>query len=269
MRPVARRRSGSWAHAGQRRAVSQQAALHEWEQEWQRAAATDALEARPRLLLLVVLTAGAALANGLVPLRPGFSGSNSTAAVVAAGLAAAIAMAVVPVGDRFGRGLSGAGAGDRLVYVAALASVVAAAVHLSVAKMHFDEYFLFGLFFVGSGIAQVIWPLWLLLRRWTPLLTLGAAGNALIVALWAVDRTWGLPLGPTPWQPDPIGFGDTVASGAEVVLVAACIAAWAGGRARHLRTPAVVLLTLLAFALTTLSLLSVLGVAPSLLPSTA
>jgi hypothetical protein len=51
--------------------------------------------------------------------------------------------------------------------------------------MHFDEYTLFGLFFVGSGIAPIAWPIWLLFRRWPPMLVLGAAGNALIVALWA------------------------------------------------------------------------------------
>lgn len=43
-----------------------------------------------------------------------------------------------------------------------------------------------------------MWPLWLLLRRWRRLLLLGAVGNALIVALWGVDRIWGLPFGAAP-----------------------------------------------------------------------
>jgi hypothetical protein len=86
------------------------------------------------------------------------------------------------VGERLARGLPGAGAGDRLVYLAALASAGAAAIHLAVAKPHFDEYTLFGVFFVGSGLAQLAWPIWLLFRRWQLLLVLGAFGNALIVA---------------------------------------------------------------------------------------
>lgn len=82
-----------------------------------------------------------------------------------------------------------------LVYTLALLSVGAAAIHFAVVKMHFDEYTLFGVFFVGTGIAQLVWPAWLL-RRSRPLLGLGALGNGAIVAMWAVDRIWGLPLGP-------------------------------------------------------------------------
>jgi hypothetical protein len=54
--------------------------------------------------------------------------------------------------------------------------------------MHFAEYTLYGLFFVLSGIAQLVWPIWLLFRRWWPLFALGAIGNGLIVALWVIDR---------------------------------------------------------------------------------
>src|SRR5438105_6133292 len=50
-------------------------------------------------------------------------------------------------------------------------------------------------------------------------LLLGAVGNGLIVALWAVDRIWGLPLGPEHWKPDPVGFGDSAASAFELLLV--------------------------------------------------
>src|SRR5436190_13741532 len=100
---------------------------------------------------------------------------------------------------------------ELLAFAAALASAGAATIHFAVAKAHLDEYALFGVFFVGSGIAQLVWPIWLMLRRWPPLLALGALGNAAIVALWAVDRIWGLPLGPDPWKPDPVGFGDSVA----------------------------------------------------------
>jgi hypothetical protein len=187
---------------------------------------------------------------------------------VAAGVTAAVALAWVPLGERLARGLPGAGAGDRLVYLAALASAGAAAIHLAVAKPHFDEYTLFGVFFVGSGLAQLAWPIWLLFRRWQPLLVLGAFGNALIVALWAVDRVWGLPLGPEPWKPESVGFGDGVTVGLEMVVVAVCIALLLRGQGGRLRRMEMAALTFAALALTTLSLLSVLGIAASVLTPT-
>lgn len=134
--------------------------------------------------------------------------------------------------------------------------------------MHFDEYTLFGLFFVGNGIAQLVWPLWLLLRYWRPLLVLGAIGSALIVALWAVDRVWGLLLGPTPWKPDPVGFGDSATSGFELLLVATCVALLIRGRSARLRRVSMLALTLAVIAVTALSLLSVLGVGSSFLTPT-
>jgi hypothetical protein len=134
--------------------------------------------------------------------------------------------------------------------------------------MHFDEYTLFGVFFAGSGIAQLVWPLWLLLRRWRPLLLLGAVGNGLIVVLWAVDRIWGLPLGPTPWKPDPVGFGDSATSAFEVLLVAVCVALLVRGRGARLRRTSFLVLTLGLIAITALSLLSVLGVGSSFLTPT-
>jgi hypothetical protein len=46
------------------------------------------------------------------------------------------------------------------------------------------------------------------------------------------ETNWGLPLGPTPRQPDPVSFGDSVTSGIEAVLVAACVALLVRGRGR-------------------------------------
>jgi hypothetical protein len=250
--------------------------VERWEQEWAAAEAADHLEAAPqlrprtraRLLPIVFLAAGGALLAAIFPFTPGFSSAATGAATIAAGITAVASLTWVPLADRLARPLPQAGAGNLLVFLAALGSAGAASIHLAVAKMHFDEYTLFGLFFVGSGIAQLAWPIWLLFRRWRPLLVLGAAGNALIVALWGVDRIWGLPLGPTPWKPDPIGFGDTVTSGFEVLVVFACVALLARGRGGVLRAAPMVALTVSALVLTTLSLLSVIGVGSSFLTPT-
>jgi hypothetical protein len=134
--------------------------------------------------------------------------------------------------------------------------------------MHFDEYTLFGVFFVGAGIAQLAWALWLVLRPGRALLALGALGNAVIVALWAVDRLWGLPLGPEHWQPEAVGFGDSVTAAFELLVVAGCLKLLVRDRERPLPLRAAAALTLCIAAVTALSLLSVLGIGSSFLTPT-
>ena len=110
--------------------------------------------------------------------------------------------------------------------------------------------------------------IWVLFRRWRPLFLLAAVGNTAIVALWAVDRIWGLPLGPTPWKPDPIGFGDTVTAAFEVLLVLTSLRVLTRVTAARVARSNVLALTVSVIALTALSLLSVLGVGSSFLTPT-
>jgi hypothetical protein len=273
LRMQVRNRSGSRAdRAG---AATGPEAARGREQEWHAADAADRFQAeraavaatRRAVVVVAPIALLAALLPAIFPLTPGFSTSETTAAVVAAAVTAWVAIGVILLADRLGRGLPRAGAGDGVVFAVALLSAGAAAIHFAVAKMHFDEYTLFGLFFVGSGIAQLAWPIWLLLRRWRPLLVLGAAGNILIVALWAVDRIWGLPIGPEHWKPDPVGFGDSVTSAFEVLLAVGCIRLLVRGR-RPIGDAAAVALTAGVVALTALGLLSVLGVGSSFLTPT-
>lgn len=269
MKPIARRRSGSWAHEDEGNAASQQAALQEWQQEWREAGAadrTEAARARNRLVLLLPAAVLAAAAPTVLWWTPGFSAADTGAAIIASAIAALAAVSIVPLADRLGRGLAGSGAGDRLLFTAALASAGAAAIHFSVIGMHFHEYTLYGVFFVVSGVAQLVWPAWLLLRRWQPLLVLGASGNAAIVAVWILDRAGLMPLGPDAKKPPPFGFGDSVASGFEMLLVVACVTVLVRGRGLPLSRRANLALTLGAAALTALGFLSVLGVGSSILP---
>lgn len=246
----------------------------EWEQEWREAAAADRMEAtqarrrtrRHRLFILMPPAVAAAAAPLVLPWTPGFSTTNTEAAAIASAVTALLAVSIVPLANRLAVVLADSGAGDRLLFVAALASAGAAAVHFSVIRMHFGEYALYGVFFVGSAIAQLVWPIWLLLRRWPPLLLLGAIGNAAIVALWIVDRVGAVPLGPDAMRAPPFGFGDSVTSGFEVVVVVACIYALVRGRGRPLRRSATLALALGAAALTALAFLSVLGIGSSILP---
>jgi len=109
-------------------------------------------------------------------------------------------------------------------------SVGAALVHAEVIRSHFQESTLYGWFFVLSAAAQLIWGL--LVLRWPDraLLVSGAIGNGLIVVLWVVTRTTGLPIGPEPWQAESVGAFDVVATVLELALVIGSVALLAGTR---------------------------------------
>ena len=78
----------------------------------------------------------------------------------------------------------------------AVASVLAGAIHLAVAPEHFEEWWLYGAFFVGTGLFQLAYAT-PVLRRPTPLVVLtGILVNLGIVLLWVLSRTAGLPLPP-------------------------------------------------------------------------
>jgi hypothetical protein len=252
------------------------------EHRWREAEAADRAQAPPggsrRAGLVVVGLAGllAALLATMFPFSPGYSFEDTTAGVVASLVVATVAVGVIPLAAAVG-GWSGPGVWvlARLVlFAAAVLSAAAATIHFAVLKMHFDEYTLFGLFFIAAGISQLAWAVWLVLRPSRRLLELGAVGNLVIAALWAVDRIWGLPIGPDPWAPDPVGFADSVASAFELVLVLCAVALLASPIRRTLherRTGGAMgaVLVVVVVALTALGLLSVAGVAPSLLAPTA
>jgi hypothetical protein len=238
------------------------------DREWLAAELTDRREAEQRTkaglgrAVAWVAPAGllAAAASTALWWTPGFSATDTGVAIVASSVAALLTVSVVPLTSRL------SGADDRLLFVAALASTGAAAIHFSVIGMHFAEYTLYGVFFVVCSVAQLIWPGWLLLRRSTPLLVLGAVGNAAVVALWMADRTGVVPIGPDATEPPPYGLADSVASGLEIVLVVCCVAGLLRVQRRRLRPGATLVLTTATAVLTTVGLLSVLGVAPSVLP---
>jgi len=275
MRPMAQRRSGSWGPRTERPGTaSEEAAVQDWEQEWADAATADRLETAwaqertPRGSLRVITPAAvvAAAAPTVLWWTPGFSAADTMAAVIASAVAALIAVSIVALTNRLAMAIAGSGADDRLLFTAALASAGAAAIHFEVIGMHFDEYTLYGVFFVVSAIAQLVWAVCVLLRPWPPLLVLGALGNAAIVATWIIDRAGALPIGPDATKPPPYGLGDGIASGFEVLLVVACIAALLRARGRQLSSGTNAALTLVTVALTTLGFLSVLAVASSVLP---
>jgi hypothetical protein len=126
------------------------------------------------------------------------------------------------------------------------ASAAAAAVHFAVLGEHFGEDPRFGAFFVAAGLFQLAWAACILKRVSPRLLVAAGIGNALILGVWALSRTVGLPIGPDSAVPEPVGLPDLVASACEVGLVAGVFMLGgriAGGRVRTLFTMAAVAVT--------------------------
>jgi len=103
-------------------------------------------------------------------------------------------------------------------------SVGAAAIHFAVTFEHFNEYLLYGVFFLVIAWAQMIWAavaVWRLPRWW---LWLGIAGNAAVVAVYLASRTTGLPFGPDKGHTEQFGALDVVSALLELALIAGCAA---------------------------------------------
>jgi hypothetical protein len=107
----------------------------------------------------------------------------------------------------------------RYLPIAVVSSAAAAGVHAAVGPAHFRELFVFGLFFAGAALAQVGWSLAMAIRPSHTLLVAGVAGNCMVLLLWLVTRTTGLP-GLLP-EPEAVGLWDLTCGAWELVVVLA------------------------------------------------
>jgi hypothetical protein len=117
-------------------------------------------------------------------------------------------------------------------------SAGAAVIHFAVTFGHFQEYVLYGVFFLIISWAQLIWPaglfwrpprLWAsreaprATRLWERLwLWLGITGNAIILAIYIASRTAGLPFGPDLHHSESVGALDVMSCTLELILIAGC-----------------------------------------------
>lgn len=143
-----------------------------------------------------------------------------------------------------------------LVRLAAVLSGAAAAAHLSVARLHFDEYWLFGVGFIVSGVLQLGWAI-VIWRRGGDrrLLVAGLVLQLGIALVWVVSRTVGLPYGPHAGRAESVGALDAQCTLDELLIVLLGVvsmrAAGGGPRPRpRLAVDALELLALLATAAT-------------------
>ncbi len=73
---------------------------------------------------------------------------------------------------------------------------------------------------MGVATLQLAWGAAILSGESRTLYSAAAVGNALVLSIWAVSRTFGVPFGPDPWTPEGIGLLDGVATVYEAVIVA-------------------------------------------------
>ena len=112
---------------------------------------------------------------------------------------------------------------DPVTSAVCLFSAGAGAIHAVVTPEHLREDVRFGVFFLVVTVLQLVWVLPVLRRPSTRILVWGALGNLAVLAIWAASRTTGLPIGPHPWETEPVGLLDLVCGAYEVAIVAGCL----------------------------------------------
>lgn len=153
------------------------------------------------------------------------AGSHAGHVVTFAGLVALFAVLVAAEWHRTtGRPLP-------LLPAVAGAALFAGTVHVAVMPSHYAEAASYGVFFLLAGVAQGAFAGLVLTRPGTAVLTWGLLGNAGLIALWALTRTLGVPLGPHAGTVEPVGALDVLCAAAEALVVVLSLL-WLRGRGR-------------------------------------
>lgn len=119
-----------------------------------------------------------------------------------------------------------------LAYLAAALSAAAGYAHFAYAESHFESWWAYGLFFVAAANLQVLLAILLVWRPrvWLPLV--GIAGNLVIVAVYVISRTDGVPLGPHSRVVEEATAVDWLTTAAQVAIIVALLAMLDGRRRR-------------------------------------
>jgi hypothetical protein len=130
--------------------------------------------------------------------------------------------------------MSGADASERVLpatlpnwlFIACGLSWGAAVIHVSAAISHAGESGLYTLFFALLAPIQLGWGLLMCRSPSRRLLLAGCLLSLAVVVVWAMSRTFGMPIGPKPWHPEAVGLVDSLASLDELTIV---LLAWSCG----------------------------------------
>jgi hypothetical protein len=113
------------------------------------------------------------------------------------------------------------------LFVACGLSWGAAMIHVSAAISHAGESGLYTLFFALLAPLQLGWGLLMCRSASRRLLLAGCALSLAVVGVWAMSRITGMPIGPEPWRPEPVGLVDSLATADELTIV---LLAWCFSR---------------------------------------
>jgi hypothetical protein len=103
--------------------------------------------------------------------------------------------------------------------ILALASAGAGVIHFLVTPEHFEEFLLFGLFFLVLGAFQVLWAGGMLAKPNTFVLLAGVVVSAVVIGIWVLSRTAGLPMGPEAGEAEAAALPDILSTVLEGVIV--------------------------------------------------
>jgi hypothetical protein len=83
-----------------------------------------------------------------------------------------------------------------------------AAIHFAAVPEHLRAYVLYGLLFILLGLVQAGLAVAVIFRP-SALVLLGGAGlTLLVIGIWLLSRTTGVPIAPVPWRPEAVGMPD-------------------------------------------------------------
>ena len=104
---------------------------------------------------------------------------------------------------------------------AALLSGVSGLIHMVLTPVYFAHWLGYGAFFFLASVGQFSYAAVLAVNPPNRLiLWTGIAGNALIIAIWAITRTVGIPFfGPMAGQVEPVGVSDLISKLVESAVI--------------------------------------------------
>src|SRR5258707_15162771 len=112
---------------------------------------------------------------------------------------------------------------DTVLQLDAAVTFIGGMSHIGAGVDHFGEFPLYTLVFCRLAVGQMTWAAMLLRPPSRRVMLLGCVFQAGIVALWALSRTVGVPIAPTPWVPEEIGVADVVETVGEIASVIAVL----------------------------------------------
>jgi hypothetical protein len=106
-----------------------------------------------------------------------------------------------------------------LAVIAAVLSLASAGIHFAVISDHLEVDVAEGVFFFGLAWFQLVWAQVYLLRPGPSVARLAVVVNAIVIGIWVMSRTTGLPIGSQPWLAEQIGFADLLATSSELGVI--------------------------------------------------